>query len=435
MPKVNVFWFRRDLRLIDNHGLSEAMSEGLPVLPIFIFDRDILDSLEDRCDRRVSYIHQALNAMHENLQKEGSGLHIYHEKPIDAFIQVLQQYEVHAVYCNHDYEPYAIQRDLAIKQMLLSRGVLFKSFKDQVIFEKSEVVKPDGQPYTVFTPYAKAWKNKLSESGIATYTSHVKAFNFLPCVPIDIPPLHTFGFEIVDTHSAAYRIDRDILRSYESMRNYPHVNGTTHISTALRFGTVSIRYLVREAQKESDTWLNELIWREFFMMILYHFPRVVHSSFKPKYDRIQWLNRPEDFERWCKGETGIPLVDAGMRELNETGFMHNRVRMVAASFLCKHLLTDWRQGEAYFAQKLIDFELSSNNGNWQWAAGCGCDAAPYFRIFNPAEQARKFDPDAAYIRKWIEPTKYATITPIIDLNFGRQRALEVYRRAVGEDQV
>ncbi|HMW38024.1 MAG: DNA photolyase family protein [Saprospiraceae bacterium] len=433
MQKVNVFWFRRDLRLIDNHGLSAALSDELPVLPIFIFDRNILDTLEDRKDRRLSYIYRALHDMHLNLQKAGSGLRIYYDKPEDAFTQILQQNEIHAVYCNHDYEPYAIQRDLAIERMLRSRGVLFKTFKDQVIFERSEVVKPDGQPYTVFTPYARSWKKKLAETGIPSYRVQNKTSNYLPCSPHEIPQLQEFGFESIEIYSAEYRLDGNILHAYESLRNYPHVNGTTHISTALRFGTVSIRSLVHNAQQESETWLNELIWREFFMMILYHFPRVVHSSFKPKYDRIQWLNRPEDFERWCKGETGIPLVDAGMRELNETGFMHNRVRMVTASFLCKHLLTDWRQGEAYFAKKLIDFELSSNNGNWQWAAGCGCDAAPYFRIFNPVEQARKFDPESLYIRKWIEPAKYTTITPIIDLNFGRQRALEVYRRAVGED--
>jgi deoxyribodipyrimidine photo-lyase len=427
---VTVFWFRRDLRLTDNHGLFHALKSKYPVLPVFIFDKNILDPLTDMVDKRVSFIYQTLFSLHEKLIKLGSSLFVVHDTPVSALKTICSSFDVKEVITNHDYEPYAIERDRQISDLLASKNIAFKSFKDQVIFEISQVVKNDGSPYMVFTPYAKAWKQKYTEQKIKCYDSEKLCDHFLKTEPFHFPSLNEIGFAPANVKVPSPIIDEEMIALYDKTRDIPYLNGTTRLSVHLRFGTISIRQLVRIGRGSNEQWLNELIWREFFMMILFHFPRVINESFKREYDNIQWRNNEKEFESWCNGETGYPIVDAGMRELNETGFMHNRVRMIVASFLTKHLLIDWRWGEAYFAEKLLDYELSSNNGNWQWAAGSGCDAAPYFRIFNPTLQTKRFDPKLLYIKKWIKDFDSYHLHPIVEHKFARKRALAVYSAAV-----
>lgn len=417
--KVNLFWFRRDLRLEDNAALFEAGKDGLPVLPIFIFD------LDDLSEFSLAYVYRSISDLQNKLAQTGSTLLTFQDKPILSFEQVFATYEVAAVFCNREYEPQALKRDRSIADLCTARGIPFHTCKDRVIFEGGEITKPDGTPYTVYTPYAKRWKTRLYASPLPAFDcSSVK---FMPHAEEPFRKLSSLASDI-----ALPQLDREKVRHYEQTRDIPGLPGTTRVGAALRFGTLSIRHCVRIAlEEEAETWLNELVWREFFMQILFHFPHVVHASFKPQYDRIKWRNSEEDFHLWCAGRTGYPLVDAGMRELNATGFMHNRVRMVVASFLCKHLLIDWRWGEAYFAQKLMDYELSSNNGNWQWAAGCGCDAAPYFRVFNPERQAGRFDPEGKYIRQWIpELGSEQYPVPMVEHSFARDRALQAYKKAL-----
>lgn len=430
--EVSIFWFRRDLRLFDNNALFNALTGKYPVLPIFIFDPDILDKLSDKKDKRVEFIRQTLEQLNKILKQSGSSIYVLHEKVEKAFDKLAEEYTIKEVYANHDYEPYAINRDLIIKAQLESKNIIFKTFKDQVIFEKSEVMKSDGTPYTIFTPYSRKWKEKFNQQSLINFSSELHFSSFYKYLDFSIPSLKDIGFENTNLDLPEPIITEERIRNYQETRNLPSVEGTSQISVQLRFGTVSVRHLVKLALNWNEQWLNELIWREFFMMILFHFPNVVSQSFKKKYDKIQWRNNEKEFEAWCKGETGYPIVDAGMRQLNETGLMHNRVRMITAGFLCKHLLIDWRWGEAYFAQKLLDYELSSNNGNWQWAAGSGCDSAPYFRIFNPTAQTLKFDPKLKYIKTWIKDFRVDYLLPVVDHEFGRKRALEVYKRAVNE---
>ncbi|MCA0430755.1 MAG: DNA photolyase family protein [Bacteroidetes bacterium] len=431
--KLSLFWFRRDLRLEDNIGLCQALSSGSPVLPIFIFDKFILDALENKADRRVDYIHQALLAINSGLKNHQCKLNTFYGEPLDIFKQLSEEYDIQVVFCNRDYEPQAIKRDTEIFDFFKTKGISFKAFKDQVIFDKNDVVKNDGTPYTVYTPYSKKWKEKLTEKD---YCSHTINFtNFFKQEFSEIHSLENLGFTKTDIHFETPKLDATIIDEYDKYRDFPALQKTTQLGIALRFGTISIRKCVEFALNHNQTWLNELIWREFFMQILYHFPKVVHQSFKAKYDFIQWRNNEQEFEFWCQGKTGYPIVDAGMRQLNETGFMHNRVRMIVASFLCKHLLIDWRWGEAYFAQKLYDYDLSANNGNWQWAAGCGCDAAPYFRVFNPSIQTEKFDKNLEYIKKWLP--EFGTNNypkPMVEHSFARDRALKIYGDAVKENQ-
>ncbi|WP_126973493.1 cryptochrome/photolyase family protein [Gynurincola endophyticus] len=429
MQQINIFWFRRDLRLEDNIGLYHAMNSGLPVLPVFIFDRNILSQLDQKSDRRVDYFHQALEYLNEELKPFGGGLKTFFDSPLEAFMQLAKNYSIHTVFYNRDYEPYAIQRDLEVTDFLKTAGIKVLSFKDQVIFEPGEILKQDQTPYTVYTPFSKRWKEALQPQ-------HINAVKIKhgTCVKPDtnIHTLRALGFEQTDIIFEVPAINVNTLKEYEDTRNFPAKDATSHLGIALRFGTISIRKCVTAALKHSGVWLNELIWREFFMQILLHYPAVVQHSFKAKYDLIKWRNNEREFDKWCKGETGYLMVDAGMRELNATGFMHNRVRMVVASFLAKHLLIDWRWGEAYFAGLLLDYELASNNGNWQWAAGTGCDAAPYFRIFNPTEQQKKFDPDFKYISKWIGDidTHLLKYQPIVIHEEARKRALEIYKEAL-----
>jgi deoxyribodipyrimidine photo-lyase len=428
---IAIFWFRRDLRLHDNAGLYYALKENETVLPLFIFDTSILEKLENKEDRRVEFIHLAIQNLQNQLQPHGSSLLVKIGKPEAVFKKLLQEFSVLKVYTNHDYEPYAIKRDNEIKQVLHNHKVELKTYKDQVIFEKNEVVKDDGLPYTVFTPYMKKWKSKLNEFYLKSYPNE-KYFNHcLKIQPFSIPSLEEIGFKSTGIKFQIPALDEKIISKYDQLRNFPSVDGTSRMSVHLRFGTVSIRQLASRAKQLNDQWLNELIWREFYMMILYHFPYVVDGAFKKQYNRIQWRNNENEFEAWCKGETGYPIVDAGMRELNTTGFMHNRVRMIVASFLVKHLLIDWRWGEAYFAEKLLDFDLSANNGGWQWAASSGCDAAPYFRVFNPYEQTKRFDEKFHYIRKWVpEFEEFSYPQPIVEHKFARERVLMFYKKAL-----
>lgn len=402
------------------------------MLPIFIFDTNILDQLPNKADRRVTFIHTALNTLQQQLSGTNAFMQVYHGEPLQAFEQLAHQYKIEKVFTNHDYEPYAIERDALIETFLKERGISFHTYKDQVIFEKNEILKDDGKPYTVFTPYSKKWKATLNDFYLKTYATEQYVPNFYQQPATTIPSLSYIGFIKTDDNFPPPDLNNALIKQYEKQRDYPAVEGTSRLGVHLRFGTISIRQLATLAQKLSEVFLNELIWREFFQMILWHFPQVGKGrAFNPEYDFIQWRNNEDEFERWCTGYTGYPIVDAGMRELNATGFMHNRVRMITASFLAKHLLIDWRWGEAYFAEKLLDYELASNNGNWQWAAGCGCDAVPYFRIFNPHIQTKKFDPQHQYINKWIPELNELTYpTPIVDHELARKRCLEVYKKAL-----
>lgn len=432
MHKVNIFWFRRDLRLYDNAGLCHALKSNNPVLPVFIFDKNILSKLEDKSDRRVNFIHTALDNIQNSLVKLGSSLEIIHADPAEAFNILTDKYQIENVFTNHDYEPYARERDSAIAELLISKEVLFHSFKDQVIFEKDEVLKDDANPYTIFTPYSRKWKTLLTDHDLGSFPAEKYYDNFFKKQAEPLPILQSIGFSPVDMALPSKIPDEQKIIKYRDQRNFPAVSGTSKLSVHLRFGTISIRQLTKYSKTLSETYLNELIWRDFYQMILWHFPDVGNGkAFKSEYDNIEWRRDVGEFERWCNGQTGYPIVDAGMRELNATGFMHNRVRMIVASFLCKHLLLDWRLGEAYFAEKLLDFDLAANNGGWQWAAGSGCDAAPYFRIFNPYLQTKKFDPELEYIKKWIPELNESNYpVPVVEHQFARKRCLEVYSKAI-----
>ena len=429
--KVSIFWFRRDLRLNDNAGLYKALSSGAPIVPIFIFDKNILDKLSSKSDARVSFIYQQIFDLQKKLLAIGSSLDVYYGKPAEVYTSLVKKYEIEAVYTNSDYEPLAIKRDKEIEEFLQVKGIKFVSTKDQVIFEKAEVVKDDGTPYTVFTPYSRKWKATLTKKDLAAFTSEKLLDAFYKQKEIPIPSLESIGFTKSNLPLPPKDWSASLIKKYKEQRDIPSIAGTSRLSVHLRFGTISIRELAREAGALNETYLNELIWRDFYQMILWHFPKVVDKAFKPAYDNIAWRNNEAEFEAWCEGRTGYPIVDAGMRELNETGFMHNRVRMIVASFLTKHLLIDWRWGESYFAEKLLDYDLSANNGGWQWAAGSGCDAAPYFRVFNPYLQTQKFDPELKYIKKWVPEYDQLTYPrPIVEHDFARKRCLEVYKKGL-----
>ena len=428
------FWFRRDLRFEDNHGLYRALSENDEVLPVFVFDPVILENLSDKKDRRVEFIHQRLDELDSKLRSMGhAGILIVNGDVLKYWQKIIKMYGIEKIYCNTDYEPATIKRDLEIDECANEMGVEFKTFKDQVIFEESEILKDNGDPYTVYTPYKKRWLNQFQAHMTDPYLSE-ELLDKMWKDRLPVPyTLERIGFEETDLNVPEHQIDFQNLNDYEKTRDFPALDSTSRLSVHLRFGTVSIRNLVKQATNVNETWLSELIWREFFMMILYHFPYSENKEFKEKYSSVEWRYDEEDFKKWCFGKTGYPLVDAGMRELNATGFMHNRVRMVTASFLVKHLLIDWRWGERYFAKKLLDYDLSANVGNWQWAAGCGCDAAPYFRVFNPQTQMEKFDKDLEYVKKWVP--EYGTPEypePMIDHKEARSRALEAYALALGK---
>jgi deoxyribodipyrimidine photo-lyase len=430
--KTNIFWFRRDLRLEDNRGFYEALKSEHAVLPIFIFDSEILDKLPES-DSRVTFIHETLQHMRQTLRGDyNSSIAMFYGKPKDIYKQLIENYNIDTVYTNHDYEPYATERDTEIKSFLVTHDIAFKTYKDQVIFEKSEVVKKDGDPYKVYTPYMRTWKEKFKTIDFRSYETEVYFKNLIPDKELPNLSLSEIGFQTSNQPIAPYEVTPHLIQHYEDTRNFPAKDSTSRLGPHLRFGTVSVRRMVKKAIAETnEIFWQELIWREFFMQILWHFPHTSKAAFKPKYDRIEWRNNESEFKRWCEGQTGYPLVDAGMRQLNETGFMHNRVRMLVGSFLCKHLLIDWRWGEAYFAEKLHDYDMSSNIGNWQWVAGTGVDAAPYFRIFNPTSQIQKFDKALDYINKWVPDFQELTYPqPMVEHKMARERCLKTYKSAL-----
>ncbi|MEE4178472.1 MAG: deoxyribodipyrimidine photo-lyase, partial [Bacteroides sp.] len=425
--RISIFWFRRDLRLHDNKALYKALQGPLPVLPLFIFDDAILEPLPKN-DHRVEFIYPTLEGINGQLRKVGSGILVRKGNPFEVFQQLIQQFDIEAVYSNADHEPYGMKRDEKVRALLASNGIAFEQALDHLILNKDEVLKSDGTPYLVFTPYSRRWNEMLEPRHLAEFRSE----NLLDkCIKDSfhaMPSLAELGFKPSGLPMPDLKIKEEEIRHYDKTRDFPALNGTSRLGPALRFGLISIRHLVRQAREWNATFLNELIWREFYAMILMHFPRVVYASFRPEYDRIEWHNNEQEFERWKEGRTGFPMVDAGMRQLAATGYMHNRLRMITASFLTKHLLIDWRWGEAWFAEKLFDFELSSNNGGWQWSAGTGTDAAPYFRIFNPTEQQKKFDPEGIFVKEWIPELDSENYPePIVDHKAARERCLAVYK--------
>ena len=431
MSKISIFWFRRDLRFIDNTGLYYALKETKDVLPVFIFDKNILDKLEDKADARVEFIQSTLEAMNNDLASKGSGIKTFYSTPLEAYKQLIDEYEIEAVYTNRDYEPYAKDRDKQIESLLKENNIDFFTFKDQVIYEYEEIVSGSGSFYKVFTPYSKSWKEKYKANKPEIKSSALRFENWVKLKNNKVHSLEDMGFEPTEVKIPSSNVEEEVLKHYDKKRDYPAQDATSRLGIHLRFGTISIRQLAEKAISLNETFLNELIWRDFYAMILANNPKVVDNAFKKEYDQIPWRQDEEGFEKWCKGKTGYPIVDAGMRQLNKTGYMHNRVRMVVASFLTKHLLIDWRWGEAYFAKKLLDFDLASNNGGWQWAAGTGTDAQPYFRVFNPQSQTEKFDPDLKYIKKWVP--EYGTDKypdPIVEHKSARQRAIDTYKKAL-----
>jgi deoxyribodipyrimidine photo-lyase len=430
MEKISLFWFRRDLRLNDNTGFFYALQQEKNVLPIFIFDKNILDKLEERADARVEFIHEQVTKLSAELEGKGSSLLVKYGMPEEIYKSLLSEYEIEGVYTNRDYEPYAKSRDTSIENLLKEKGVPFFTFKDQLIFEPGEILNGSGEFYKVFTPFSRVWLEKYNKTNFSPL-DELNWKNLHQSDKLPIPNLADMGFQHSAITIPSKTADEELISHYDEKRNFPAVKGTSRLGIHLRFGTISIRKLAKTAASLNATFLNELIWREFYMFILAYNPAVIDRAFKPAYDQIPWRNNEMEFEAWCKGITGYPIVDAGMRELNETGFMHNRVRMIVASFLTKHLLIDWRWGESYFAKKLLDYELASNNGGWQWAAGTGTDAQPYFRVFNPTSQTEKFDKDLKYIKKWIpefQTEKYPE--PIVDHKFARQRAIDTYKSAL-----
>jgi deoxyribodipyrimidine photo-lyase len=427
-----IFWHRRDLRIEDNAGLYYALKNSSNVQAIFIFDTEILKHLSKN-DQRVLFIYQEIVKLKKKYNDLQSDLKVYFGNPLEILPKIMIELHAQSLYTNKDYEPYAINRDKQLYEIFNEKKWTFIAKKDHVIFEKKEVLKADGKPYTVFTPYANKWRSLLDEYQLKTYPNEKYFYSFNKTDDIqELVPLEKMGFDSKQTQDfPPLGLSEYILKDYKINRDFPATKGTSKLSLHLRFGTISIRELAKNS-KNYPVYLNELIWRDFYQMILYHFPDSVEHSFKKQYDRIVWENNEDHFKAWCEGKTGYPLVDAGMRELNATGLMHNRVRMVVASFLCKHLLIDWRWGERYFAEKLLDFELASNVGGWQWASSSGCDAAPYFRVFNPTLQQERFDPKNEYIKKWIPEFQTPSYPkPIIEHTFARERVLKRFKEALG----
>ncbi len=432
--EIAIFWLRRDLRLNDNAALYHALISGMPVLPIFIFDTHILNKLNDKADRRVSFIHQTLTDIQSQLRSLGSDIYAHYGTPSEAFAALLQKYTIAKVFTNHDYEPYALHREATITCQLENVGATLHTYKDHVIFEKNEITKDDGKPYTVFTPYSKKWRAKYAPSYTEPYPCDANYNAFLKATLPDLPSLQHMGFAPDRRSTPSPLVPIDIIKNYTQNRDIPSLRGTSQLGVHLRFGTISIRQLATHASAHNDTFLSELIWRDFYQQILHHFPHAAQGAFKPQYNRIVWSDNTDHFQRWSQGQTGVPIVDAGMRELNATGFMHNRVRMIVANYLTKILFINWQWGEAYFAEKLLDFDLAANNGGWQWAAGTGSDAAPYFRIFNPQLQTERFDPQHLYIKKWVpEYQEFGYPTPIVDFKIGRDNALKQYKQYLNPD--
>ena len=432
MVEASIFWFRRDLRIDDNPGLYEALANSKNVIPIFIFDTNIIDNLPSD-DNRIKFIWHSLSLLNERLKEVGSTLNIFKGNPLEVFKKIILKYRLISVYVNRDYEKYSIKRDKEINTFLNENKIAFNASKDHVFFEPNEILKSDGTPYTVFTPYSKKWFEKFYSEKLPQYQIKNLVDNFFKTNYKPIMSLSEIGFSDDEIKFEKFNLGDELIKNYNSKRDFPYLNSTSKIGPYLRFGLISVREVGKKTieKKFDQSFLRQLIWRDFYIQIFFHFPDSENENFKPAYDKIIWLNEEEKFEKWCAGETGYPIVDAGMKELNKTGFMHNRVRMIAASFLCKHLLIHWKKGESYFAKKLLDYEMASNVGNWQWVAGTGVDAAPYFRLFNPEIQMKKFDPQKVYIKKWLpkyDPENY--LEPIIDHNYARERCLNAYKIAL-----
>ena len=432
MVEASIFWFRRDLRIDDNPGLYEALANSKNVIPIFIFDTNIIDNLPSD-DNRIKFIWHSLSLLNERLKKVGSTLNIFKGNPLEVFKKIILKYRLISVYVNRDYEKYSIKRDKEINTFLNENKIAFNASKDHVFFEPNEILKSDGTPYTVFTPYSKKWFEKFYSEKLPQYQIKNLVDNFFKTNYKPIMSLSEIGFSDDEIKFEKFNLGDELIKNYNSKRDFPYLNSTSKIGPYLRFGLISVREVGKKTieKKFDQSFLRQLIWRDFYIQIFFHFPDSENENFKPAYDKIIWLNEEEKFEKWCAGETGYPIVDAGMKELNKTGFLHNRVRMIAASFLCKHLLIHWKKGESYFAKKLLDYEMASNVGNWQWVAGTGVDAAPYFRLFNPEIQMKKFDPQKVYIKKWLpkyDPENY--LEPIIDHNYARERCLNAYKIAL-----
>ena len=432
MVEASIFWFRRDLRIDDNPGLYEALGNSKNVIPIFIFDTNIIDNLPSD-DNRIKFIWHSLSLLNERLKEVGSKLNVFKGNPLEVFKKIILKYRLTSVYVNRDYEKYSIKRDKEINTFLNENKIAFNLSKDHVFFEPNEILKSDGTPYTVFTPYSKKWFEKFYSEKLPQYQIKKLVDNFFKTNYKPIISLSEIGFSNDEIEFEKFNLGDELIKNYNSKRDFPYLNSTSKIGPYLRFGLISVREVGKKTieKKFDQSFLRQLIWRDFYIQIFFHFPDSENENFKPAYDKIIWLNEEEKFEKWCAGETGYPIVDAGMKELNATGFMHNRVRMIAASFLCKHLLIHWKKGESYFAKKLLDYEMASNVGNWQWVAGTGVDAAPYFRLFNPEIQMKKFDPQKVYIKKWLpkyDPENY--LEPIIDHNYARERCLNAYKIAL-----
>ncbi|TGE15405.1 cryptochrome/photolyase family protein [Hymenobacter elongatus] len=435
MSKIVLFWHRRDLRLHDNAGLAVALQSGLPVVPLFIYDREILDQLPSRRDARVTFIYDEVERLGRQTEQAGGTFLAFYGRPLEVFAQLVQHYEVAGVYTNEDYEPYAAVRDAAIAELIKPAGTEFRVFKDQVIFAKNEILSKSGTPPRVFGAYSKTWLAALRDEHLVPYpsTEHFVESNLMPLAEAaPRPTLEQMGFERYEQFVPAAELPAAALVSnYHNTRDKPGlVNSSTRRSVHLRFGTLSVRELMQQAKELNPKLLNELIWRDFFMMILWHYPFTATESYDPRLRLVPYRNNEDEFRAWCEGRTGYPLVDAGMRELNQTGYMPNRARIAAAGFLVKHLLIDWRWGDRYFADKLLDYDMSQNVGNWQWMAGTGAVAAPWFRVYSPQSQQEQYDTTFDYVRQWIP--EFGTRdypTPIVEHKFARERAIATFRAA------
>ncbi len=439
--KKAIFWMRRDMRFDDNHALSIATYNFDAVYPVFIFDKNILDKIKNKSDPRVSLIYDRLASLGKSHK-----IHIYYGDPVKLIPDIARELGAQEVFANEDYESYAKTRDSKI-----SKEISLNLYKDTVVFRYDEILNGKNEPYKVFTAYKNKWIKDLESnlSVIYKYKIELEKLKYKKTKEnIQVTSLADISFEYTSDYTHAYSLDKVI--DYDKNRDFPQIEGTSRVSVSLRFGLVSVRSLIREIMPTDNNgkkvWLSELIWREFYFQILVNFPHVEKKSYRPEYEKVKWTQNNKLFKAWCEGKTGVPIVDAGMRELNTTGFMHNRVRMITASYLCKTLLLDWRLGEKYFAEKLLDFDLAANNGGWQWCASTGCDSAPYFRIFNPYTQGKRFDKDCLYIKKYVEELKEVDIkaihnadknpldyaSPIVDYSKQRIRALALYKKAKEE---
>lgn len=431
MQETALFWFRRDLRLKDNHGLFQALKSGRPVTCIYIFDTNRLSQLEKN-DARITFIHNTLSDLKKELEEYGSTLDVRFGDPVKIFPHLIRVYNFRQVFANHDYDSYSTELDHKVRNLLMEHSIKFRSFKDHVIFEKNEIIDSKNEPYVTFDPYFKKWKKSITFNKVFNYKSEFYLKNLFNMSPIEFPTINQIGFEKSKIEFNSPSLSLSTIKNYDKTKTFPGIkNGTSRIGIHLRYGTISVRECVNFALSHNDSWLTELIWRDFYNQILFHFPHIENSSFKKSYDKIKWENNEELFQKWCEGNTGYPLVDAGMRELKNTGYMHSQIRIIVSSFLCKNLRIDWRWGERYFSKHLLDFDLASNIGGWQGAAGSGVESTPYFQVSNPLKQTHSFDPQLTYIKKWVPEFKNPDYPkPIVDFIESREICFKMYKKAI-----